>query len=75
MTGGDRPRAGATQMDYPADLPEGTEIDLVAADEASTFRDSELSRINAAIDASTASIDAGHGVDGVELVKELRSTT
>ena len=66
-------RNGRLQLDYPADLPEGTEIDLVAADEVGAFSESELARINAAIDTATASIEAGQGVDGFDLIRKLRA--
>lgn len=66
-------RNGRLQLDYPADLPEGTQIDLVAADEAGAYSEGELERITAAIDAGIASVDAGRGVDGFALVEKLRS--
>ena len=66
-------RNGRLQMDFPVDLPEGTEIELVTADESGALSEADLIRLNAAIDSGVASIDAGLGVDGFELIERLRA--
>jgi len=66
-----RPSLGATWiLDEPTDLPDGTEVELVAVDELDETQRAEL---EAALEESEAELDAGRGVGEDALWARLRA--
>ncbi|MBC8072275.1 MAG: hypothetical protein IAG13_28395 [Deltaproteobacteria bacterium] len=68
-----RVTAGRLVVDEPTDLPEGTEIELLALDPGDWLEDAERDALHAAIDESDADIAAGRLVDADEVLRELES--
>ena len=58
---------GRLLMDEPTELPEGTEIELVAADAE------ERARLLAAIDDGIEDFERGDHVDGFEFIAQMRA--
>jgi hypothetical protein len=65
-------RHGRLVMDEPTELPEGTEIDLVAVGGGDDLDDEERAALHAAIDEGLVERDE-QGVDATDLIAELRS--
>ena len=65
-------RHGRLVMDEPTDLPEGTELQLVAVEGWDDIGDDERAELHAAIDEGLAEADE-NGVDAADLIAELRS--
>jgi len=53
---------GRLVLDHPADLPDGTVLELVVDDETATMSASELEELNIRLEASARSLDAGKGL-------------
>jgi hypothetical protein len=65
-------RDGRLILDAPTDLPEGKEIELVAAaDDLSGMTEDERRQLAVEIAAAQADADAGLGVDIEEVLKQL----
>ena len=62
---------GRLLMDEPTELPEGTEIELVAADD--DFDAEERARLLAAIDDGIEDFERGDHVDGFEFIAQMRA--
>ena len=62
---------GRLVLDEPTDLPEGTEVELFAADD--DFDPEERARLLAAIDDGIEDFERGDHVDGFELIAQLRA--
>ncbi len=63
-------RGGRLVLDEPTDLPDGTEVELVAVDE---LDETERSELEAALEESEAELDAGRGVGEDPLWARLRA--
>lgn len=68
-----RVRHGRLVLDEPTDLPEGTEIDLVPADDGDELNDEERAALHASLDAAAEEIRAGRLIDGEQVLAELRA--
>jgi hypothetical protein len=66
-------RGGRIVVDDPTDLPEGTELHLVLADEGDDFDDEERAALHEALDEAEADIDAGRVVTEEEVWATLRA--
>ena len=55
----------------PTDLPEGTELELVVADQGDDLDDEERARLHASIGRGLADINAGRVTDIDEVLSEL----
>ena len=55
----------------PTDLPEGTELELVVADQGDDLDDEERARLHASIDRGLADIKAGRVTDIDDVLNEL----
>lgn len=66
-----RVRGGRLVLDEPIDLPEGSEIDLVPADDGDSLDDADRARLHAALERSMAQVRAGQGVPADEALKRL----
>jgi hypothetical protein len=61
-------RAGRLVLDEPVDLPEGTVVDLVPADQGDDLDDEDRARLHAALDRSHADFLAGRGIPAEQVV-------
>ena len=63
---------GRLQLDEPTELPDGTELDLVADDEGDDLEDHEREALHKALLQSFASAQAGNLRPASALIEELR---
>ncbi len=68
-----RVTAGRLVVDEPTDLPEGTEVELLALDPGDWLDDADRAALHAALDESEADVAAGRLVDADEVLRELES--
>ena len=66
-----RVRGGRLVLDEPVDLPEGTEVALVPADEDDGLDDANRARLHAALRRSANQFRAGQGTSAKEVLAEL----
>ena len=66
-------RDGRLVLDEPVDLPEGTVVDLVPADQGDDLDDEDRARLHVALDRSQADFLAGRGIPAEEVMAELRA--
>jgi hypothetical protein len=64
-------RGGRLVVDEPADLPEGTEVELRLVGPEDEFSPEERARLDAALDAGIAAARSGDHVDAEEFIKGL----
>jgi hypothetical protein len=64
---------GHLVMDEPTELPEGTIVDLVVADDWDDLDDEERAALHESIDESLRQIDSGQTRPVEELIRELRA--
>ncbi len=65
-------RGGRLVLDEPTDLPEGSEVELVAMDE-DDFDPEERARLDASLERGMAQARAGRVVDADTVIKKLLS--
>jgi hypothetical protein len=63
---------GGIVLDEPLDLPEGTEVEIAAADDDEMSAD-ERAEIESAIDESLQQMSRGEGIPAEEVLRRLRS--
>jgi len=68
-----RVTAGRLVVNEPTDLPEGTEVELLALDPGDWLGDADRAALDAALDESDADVAAGRLVDADEVLRELES--
>jgi hypothetical protein len=68
-----RVRGGRLILDEPVDLPEGSEVDLVPADDNDDLDDADRARLHAALDRSAEQFRAGAGIPADQVLGHLRS--
>jgi hypothetical protein len=68
-----RVTAGRLVVDEPTDLPEGTEVELLALDPGDWLDEADRAALHAALDESDADVAAGRLVDADEILRELES--
>jgi hypothetical protein len=64
-------RNGRLVVDEPTVLPEGTEIELLPADD--DFDPEELARLHAAIDDGIEDFERGDHMDGFDFIAQMRA--
>lgn len=64
---------GRLVMDEPSDLPEGTELDLVVADDGDEMSDAERAALEDSIETSLEEAKAGKLIPADEVLRNLRS--
>lgn len=69
-----RVTAGRLIVDEPTDLPEGTELELLALDPGDWLDEADRAALHAALEESDADVAAGRLVDADEFLLELEST-
>jgi hypothetical protein len=65
-------KGGRLVLDEPTKLPEGSVVELIAADQAD-FDPEERARLVEAIEEGAADFERGDHIDGFELVEKLRA--
>lgn len=65
-------RGGRLVLDEPTDLPEGSEVELVLADEGDELDDEDRARLHASLQRSDEQLQAGRGIDADEALARLR---
>ncbi|MBI2393231.1 MAG: hypothetical protein HYV09_26840 [Deltaproteobacteria bacterium] len=60
-------------LDEPCDLPEGTEVELVPADDIDELDENERARLHGFLAASIRQHEPGSGVPSDELLARIRS--
>jgi hypothetical protein len=68
-----RVRGGRLILDEPVDLPDGSEIELVPADEGDDLDDEDRARLHAALERSAEQFRAGTGIPADEVLGSLRA--
>lgn len=63
-------RGGRLVLDEPTELPEGTEVELMAVEELD-FEPEERARLDAALELSLAQARAGKLIDADQVITEL----
>jgi hypothetical protein len=58
-------------LDEPIDLPDGSEVDLVPADDGDTLDDGDRARLHEALERALAQVQAGQGVPADEALRRL----
>lgn len=64
---------GGLCLDEPIDLPDGTMVDLVLADESDNLDEAERARLHEAIATSRAEFARGEGVPLGDVIRDLRT--
>jgi hypothetical protein len=64
---------GRLVLDEPTDLPEGAEVELIPAD-SDELDEGDRARLHAALDAADDEVQAGHTIDGADVIARLRRT-
>lgn len=67
-----RVRGGRLVLDEPTELPDGSEVDLVIADEGDELEDDDRARLHASLRRSAEQFRAGLGVDAEEALARLQ---
>jgi len=62
---------GRLVLDEPTDLPEGTEVELIAVDD--DFDPEERARLLQAIDEGIEDFERGDHIDGFDLIAQMRA--
>jgi hypothetical protein len=65
-------RGGRLLLDEPTDLPEGSEVDLVLADEGDELDDDDRARLHASLERSAEQFRAHRGIDADQALILLR---
>ncbi|MBI3403639.1 MAG: hypothetical protein HY048_19675 [Acidobacteria bacterium] len=68
-----RVHAGRLVVDEPTDLPEGTEMQLLALDPGDWLDDADRTALHEALRESDADVATGRLIDAEEILKDLRS--
>jgi hypothetical protein len=66
-----RVTAGRLVLDVPTSLPEGTEVDLVVADDGDDLDDTERAALHESIRRSAAQLAAGESASADEVLRSL----
>lgn len=68
-----RVKAGRLVVDEPTDLPEGTEVELLALDPGDWLEEDDRAALHQALRDSDEDVRAGRLVDATAILRELRS--
>ncbi len=63
---------GRLVLDEPVDLPDGTEVELVPADDGDDLDDADRARLHASLRRSVEQFDRGQGIPAEEALRRLR---
>ncbi|MFT3773450.1 MAG: hypothetical protein QM820_49370 [Minicystis sp.] len=65
-------RGGRLVLDEPTELPEGSEVELMIADDGDELDDGDRARLHASLQRSAELLRAGHGIDADQMLARLR---
>jgi hypothetical protein len=65
-------RGGRLVLDEPTELPEGSEVEFVLAEDGDTLADDDRARLHASLRRSAEQLRVGRGVDAEEALARLR---
>jgi hypothetical protein len=65
-------RGGRLVLDEPTELPEGSEVELVLADDGDELDDDDRARLDASLQRSAEQFRAGRGIDADQALARLR---
>jgi|TARA_B100001971_G_scaffold179889_1_gene175705 hypothetical protein len=65
---------GRLVVDEPTELPEGTEVQLLALDPGDWLSETDRAALHSALQASDADVAEGRLVDADQVLRELRSS-
>lgn len=65
-------RGGRLVLDEPTELPEGSEVELVVADDGDELDNDDRARLHAALERSAEQFRAGRGIDADQALARLR---
>ncbi len=65
-------RSGRLVLDEPTELPEGSEVELVLADDGDDLDDADRARLHASLDRSAEQFRQGRGIDAAAALARLR---
>lgn len=65
-------RGGRLVLDEPTDLPEGSEVELVLADDGDELDDDDRGHLHASLQRSAEQFRAGQGIDAEQALARLR---
>jgi hypothetical protein len=65
-------RGGRLVLDEPTELPEGSEVELVLADDGDELDDNDRARLHASLQRSAEQFRAGRGIDADQALARLR---
>lgn len=65
-------KSGRLVLDEPTELPEGSEVELMAVDD-DDFDPEERARLTQAIEEGVADFERGDDMDGFEFIAQLRA--
>lgn len=68
-----RVKAGRLVVDEPTDLPEGTEVELLALDPGDWLTDEDRAALHRALRDSEEDVEAGRLIDAEVVLSELRT--
>jgi hypothetical protein len=68
-----RVRGGRFVVEEPANLPEGTEVELTLAEAEDEFSPEERARLERELDAAQGEYERGEGMDGFDFLDQLRA--
>jgi hypothetical protein len=66
-------RKGRLVLDEPTELPDGTEVELLALDPGDWLDDKDRAALHEALRQSSADVEAGRLLDAEEILRELRA--
>jgi hypothetical protein len=66
-------RGGRLVLDEPTELPEGSEVELVLADDGDDLDDADRADLLESLDRGAAQLRAGRGIDADEALARLRA--
>jgi hypothetical protein len=66
-------RKGRLVLDEPTELPDGTEVELLALDPGDWLEDEDRAKLHEALRQSSADVAAGRLLDAEEILRELRA--
>lgn len=65
-------RGGRLVLDEPTELPDGSEVELVIADDGDELDDDDRARLHASLQRSAEQFSAGRGIEATEALARLQ---
>ena len=65
---------GQLVLDEPVDLPDGTEVELMPAQDSDDLDEAERARLHAALNRSAEQFERGEGIPASDALRQLRTS-